>query len=792
VRVLATVRGDFLSRLATLPPIVEELSRALYFLRPLSAERIREAIVGPAAAKGVTFENDELVDTLVASTARAGGGLPLLQFALSELWNVRDRVRQVITAQALEAVGGVAGALSRHADDLLARMLPAEREAARVILLRLVTPDNTRARRTEDELVTEGSRARAALDALVQGRLVVASESAEGTGFEIAHEALLSGWGTLARWLSQDADLRVVRERLLRAAADWERLGRRRDLLWGHRQLVEADGLRAAGLTEREARFVEASRAAARRSRVLRMAAIASVPAVVLLAYGGAKLKAARDNDRRVDSALAHIDAALASAREQHAALHAIRKLAFDQFDEPNVVEAEKTWARVRSSQADLSRAFSRIAQEVEAALALAPERKDVRARLADVLYERALFAEERHAASERDELLDRLTLYDATEERLARWNAPASVSLVVTPDAATVRLARYESSESGLRIEVPVATVLNETPRPLARGSYVVTVEASGFAKVRYPFRVERGEEARFAIDLPRADDVPNGFVFVPPGRFLFGSQEEDSLRRSYYHTVPLHTATTGAYLIAVHETTFGDWIEYLRALPPEERASRFPEVKGGFQGALAWKAVEGGRFEVTFQPASHKFTLREGELVTYPGRTGRAAQDWRRFPVSGVGAGDADAYAKWLDATGKVRGARLCTELEWQRAARGADDRHFPHGDALAPDHANFDDTYDKAPLAMGPDEVGSHPLSQSPFGIDDAAGNVWEWTVSSLGKGEHAAVGGSYYFSANSSRVSNREVTEPSFRDVSVGFRICADAPRAETARHAPSAR
>ncbi|HEY5936487.1 MAG TPA: serine/threonine-protein kinase, partial [Kofleriaceae bacterium] len=114
VRVLATARSDFLSRLATLPGLGDELGRALYFLRPLTSERIREAIVRPAAVKGVTFESEALVDALVEQTAEAPGGLPLLQFTLAELWDARDADAKIIRSDALEALGGVEGALSRH------------------------------------------------------------------------------------------------------------------------------------------------------------------------------------------------------------------------------------------------------------------------------------------------------------------------------------------------------------------------------------------------------------------------------------------------------------------------------------------------------------------------------------------------------------------------------------------------------------------------------------------------------------------------------------------------------
>jgi len=201
---------------------------------------------------------------------------------------------------------------------------------------------------------------------------------------------------------------------------------------------------------------------------------------------------------------------------------------------------------------------------------------------------------------------------------------------------------------------------------------------------------------------------------------------------------------------------------------------------VKGGFSGALSLTRDRDGAWRITLQPTTHPYSARWGEPIVYVGRDRRATQDWRKMPVSGITAEDAEAYAAWLAATGRVPGARLCTELEWERAARGADDRLFPHGDALAPDDANFDETYAKSPAAMGPDEVGAHPASASPFGAHDMAGNVWEWTRSATTTGAHAARGGSYYYAVNDARVSNRQAPEPSFRDVSVGLRVCADLP------------
>src|SRR5262249_15127434 len=136
--------------------------------------------------------------------------------------------------------------------------------------------------------------------------------------------------------------------------------------------------------------------------------------------------------------------------------------------------------------------------------------------------------------------------------------------------------------------------------------------------------------------------------------------------------------------------------------------------------------------------------------------------------------------AYVQWLSSSGRVPGARLCTEYEWERAARGADDRDYPHGDVLDPEDANFTDTYDKDPLAAGPDEVGSHPATRSVFGVDDMGGNAFEWVTSSVTLDKSAARGGAYTYDAITGLIPNRQTPQPQYRDGTLGLRVCADYP------------
>jgi formylglycine-generating enzyme required for sulfatase activity len=133
---------------------------------------------------------------------------------------------------------------------------------------------------------------------------------------------------------------------------------------------------------------------------------------------------------------------------------------------------------------------------------------------------------------------------------------------------------------------------------------------------------------------------------------------------------------------------------------------------------------------------------------------------------------------YLAWLDRSGRLPGARLCREVEWTRAARGADDRNYPHGSRLQQDDANIDVTYNRKPDGYGPDEVGSHPASVSPFGLQDMAGNAYELTLPATpGTDSVIARGGSWYFGEVSAFITNRQPATTRNRDSTLGLRVCA---------------
>ncbi|HUH06094.1 MAG TPA: SUMF1/EgtB/PvdO family nonheme iron enzyme, partial [Kofleriaceae bacterium] len=733
LRVVVTVRADYLARVAALPGVGEDIGRHLYLVRPLTAEGVRAAIEGPARAKGVRFESETLVNELASATTGAGE-LPLLSFALAELWNARDRDANVITATALDAIGGVAGALARHADEALAAMLPDERRAARHVLMRLVTLEGTRARRIASELGAGDPAAERAIDSLVRARLLVARESEHETSYEVAHEALLSGWATLRGWLDDEAGSRAARERIAHSATEWQRLDRSRDVLWSAAQLEEVAGIDPGSFGPAERAFLGASRRALRWRRWLLRGAVLGAALFVAAVYGVVRYQAERELDRKVATHVAGGDAALAEAHAAAASLDEQRQQAFEAFDRGDVARGEQLWAEVSPAEQVMQRAYVRASQAYETALRLA-SRSAIRDQLAEILFERAVLAERNGERAARDELLQRLGVYDEGD-RQRRWIAPAQV--VVRSDVAgtSLRLDRYLDAQDGTLARVTLQTWQSVPDAPLALepGSYVLVATAGGRAQVAHPLRVARGESVQVELQLPPAEQVPEGFVYLPPGRFRFGSPPQAEGMRAFFATVPVHDRQIGGFMMARHETTYRDWIAFLESLTPTERAARRPKA-GGFHNAVELAKVDDGRWQLTLESTEVSHRARVGEPIVYPGRAVRRSQDWDEFPVGGVSWQDALAYVHWLGASGKVPRARMCREDEWERAARGADDRLFPHGDHLAPQDANFDETYKRQPQDFGPDAVGSFPASDSPFGIADMVGNLFEMTSSVL---------------------------------------------------------
>lgn len=274
LRVVLCIRSDFLDRVIADHQFMVHVATGLYFLPPIDDNGQRKALTRPLEAAGYQFESEKLVTRVLEELARTNNPLPLLQFTATKLWEARDIERKLLTQEAYEQMGGVAGTLAKHADTVVLGFSTADQHLCRAILLRLITPERTRAVVYLRELLTLDEDA-TAVESIVQqlaaARLVtVDADAVQGDAkIEIVHESLITRWPMLGRWLDESAGNAHFLARLRIAAMQWEASGKPTGMLWRDRAADEARGfyerygqnaaeLRAAFVGAIEAEYLQA------------------------------------------------------------------------------------------------------------------------------------------------------------------------------------------------------------------------------------------------------------------------------------------------------------------------------------------------------------------------------------------------------------------------------------------------------------------------------------------------------------------------------------------------------
>ncbi|HRE48108.1 MAG TPA: protein kinase [Aggregatilineales bacterium] len=265
--VVVTLRADFYDRPLLHPTFGTLMRERTEVVLPLSAEELGQAVTGPARRVGLTLEPG-LVETIVSDVGDQAGALPLLQYALTELFERRRK--NTLILDSYREMGGVLGALARRADELYLSLPPEQQIAVETIFLRLVTlgegteDTRRRARQTEFSAAVNASLIQAVMDTFAKYRLLTFDRDPETRipTVEVAHEALIRTWSRLREWLDTNREAIRTGRRLSAATVEWVNAGRDSSFLAEGARLGQYEALLSdstAALSADESAYIRAS-----------------------------------------------------------------------------------------------------------------------------------------------------------------------------------------------------------------------------------------------------------------------------------------------------------------------------------------------------------------------------------------------------------------------------------------------------------------------------------------------------------------------------------------------------
>jgi WD40 repeat protein len=295
--IVITMRADFLESCLRYSSLTQLIQAQAIYMAPLVGKDLSDAIEKPASIQGYSFE-EGLLEEILQDVGNEKGILPLLEFALTQLWEKRNSQNHQLTLAQYKALGGVTGALNLHADKIYSykdfekespqqQRLDREKKWIEQIFLRLVQIDergkDTRQRQLKDDLLKmagnnpeDREALNQVLEDLVRGRLLVTGEGGQKTDeqndnpltnsaeetpvIDLAHEALIRDWRRLKEWVEDNRIDLKFRQTITQAANDWENNSKNEEYLVHRESRLEAAKalLQKKFLSPIEAEYVEA------------------------------------------------------------------------------------------------------------------------------------------------------------------------------------------------------------------------------------------------------------------------------------------------------------------------------------------------------------------------------------------------------------------------------------------------------------------------------------------------------------------------------------------------------
>jgi hypothetical protein len=231
------MRADFLDKCSHYVDLAKQIQAHQVIVTPMTSEELEEAIVAPTQQVDLQIE-PKLVSEMLADVKGALGSLPLLQFALTELWK-KCATHRLLTFSAYEKLGKIAGILEQGANGVYEKLSPTEQKIAKRIFIELTqlgegTPD-TRRQISQQDLVTSLPFESASLNQVIQkfvtANLLVTDKLKQVTVLNIAHEALTQHWGQLRVWLDENREAIKIQRDIEADAKRWQDHNRSKNAL---------------------------------------------------------------------------------------------------------------------------------------------------------------------------------------------------------------------------------------------------------------------------------------------------------------------------------------------------------------------------------------------------------------------------------------------------------------------------------------------------------------------------------------------------------------------------------
>jgi WD40 repeat protein/class 3 adenylate cyclase len=648
--ILLTLRADFMGQALTNRPFADAMQEGSLLLGPMNRDELRCAIEKPAELQGAAFEPG-LVARILDDVGQEPGNLPLLEFALTLLWDQMEG--GWMTHEVYQQIGRVEGTLARYADQVFVGLTEQEREGARRAFVQLVQPgqgteDTRRVAKRADLVGVEWGL----IQHLADQRLVVTGlDEAGNETVEVVHEALIRGWGQLRKWMAADREFRNWQEGLRAALHSWQNSGRDEGALLRGAPLVQAEewlDARRDHIGEAERAYIQASLAERRareeaeiirqeRERALEQRAIRRlrviVAVLVVASIIGISLTLAVFNQSRVARQNAF-------QAEQNAATAQAESL------------ARATQQALAESEADARATQQAIAESEQ-------ERAEVQARLA---FSRELAAAALNSQAEDQERAVLLAMHalaqaDTQEAQQALHQTVGNYRLLRTLDSPG-RSAFITLSPDGQRL-------------------------------------VSSGEDGAVVRDIQTGEVlyvVGNGYwinqaAFSPDGALLIlplESEEDPEIGGM----VSILDAVTGEELLTFH--AHDTWVQYISFSPdgtvfastgdgiPLQIWDLATTLESG-QGHQKLKITEDDPFTVNFSPDGNRISTTSGD---YTGKVWDVASGQLLFTI---GSADTGASHNVFSPDGKylVSGSQSGTVDVWDAASGQLLSRTQAHDD-------------------------------------------------------------------------------------------------------------